>query len=132
MKKSTVKKVSNQIGIEVLTRYQAEYSDPELNKYLFAYRIKITNQSKDTVQLLTRKWFIFDSTGKQTLVEGEGVIGKTPVLHPGETFEYVSCCPLESPIGYMHGEYEFKKSDSGEGFQSKIPKFDLVCPDVLN
>ncbi len=132
MKKSTIKKVSNQIGVEVLTRYQPEYSNPDENKFLFAYKIKITNQSKITVQLLNRKWFIFDSTGKQTLVEGEGVIGKTPVLSPGETFEYVSCCPLESPIGYMHGEYEFSKVDIGTTFISKIPKFELVCPDILN
>jgi len=95
MKKTTVKQVSNQIGIEVLMRYQPEYSNPQNDKFLFAYKIKITNQSKVTVQLLNRKWFIFDSTGKQTIVEGEGGIGKTPILKQGETFEYVSCCPLD-------------------------------------
>jgi len=132
MKNATVKDISNQIGIEVFTRYQREHSAPTEEHYLFAYQIKITNHSLQTVQLLSRKWFIFDSSGKQTLVNGEGVVGKTPLLKPGETFTYVSCCPLESPLGYMHGEYNFVRTHDGDEFVSTIPRFQLTCPDVLN
>lgn len=132
MKNEIISEVSNQIGIQVISKYQREHSNPKEHKYLFAYQIKITNHSDNPVQLLIRKWFIFDSTGKQTIVNGDGVVGKMPILESGKSFEYVSCCPLESPIGFMKGEYEFNILDKNETFTSFIPKFHLISPDVLN
>lgn len=132
MKNEVVKDVSNQIGIEVVSNYQREFSNPVDKTYLFAYQIKITNHSAYPVQLQSRKWFIFDSSGKQTIVQGEGVVGQHPTLEPGESFQYISSCPLESPLGYMHGEYSFVSGNKGKRFTSIIPKFTLTCPDILN
>ena len=126
------KSVSEEINVEVVTRFQPEYSKPKENQYLFAYQITITNHNSFPVQLLSRKWMIKEASGKQTIVNGEGVVGKMPILQPGESFQYVSCCPLESPIGTMEGHYKFINLDNEEQFISLIPKFSLLYPYVLN
>ena len=127
-----IHKISNEIGVSVITRYQEEYSDPLNNKFLHAYQITISNNNDFPVQLLSRKWLIKESSGKQTIVNGEGVVGKTPILQPGEEFQYVSCCPLESMAGTMEGHYKFERLDDHSQFISRIPKFTLICPDILN
>lgn len=127
-----IEKISNEIAISVIAKYKAEHSNPIEAKYIHVYQITIKNNNHFPVQLLSRKWFIQESSGKQTIVNGEGVVGKTPVLQPGEEFQYVSCCPLESMIGTMEGHYKFQRLDDGSQFISRIPKFSLICPDILN
>lgn len=124
--------VSEDIEVEVITRFQQEYSNPKENKYLFGYQIRIVNNNDFPVQLLSRKWLIQESSGKQTIVNGEGVVGKTPVLQPGDEFQYVSCCPLESTIGTMEGHYKFVNLSTKKQFLSPIPQFSLIYPFLLN
>ena len=93
-------------------------------KFVFAYFIHIKNNSKEDVQLLRRHWYIRDSAGDVKEVEGEGVVGKQPVIKPGEAHEYNSFCVLETFEGYMEGTYSMKRPN-GEEFQIKIPRFHL-------
>jgi len=127
-----VRKVTNDIAISVETQYQPEHSSPLNNKYLFAYQITIVNNSDYVVQLLTRQWYIFDAIGKYDQVKGDGVVGKQPILQPGETFEYISACPLRSPMGHMKGIYTMQKIDSKELFDVAVPKFSMVATERLN
>ena len=111
------------IGAEAF--YLLQESDPAAGKHLFAYRIKITNASDVTVQLLSRHWIIIDGDGHTQEVRGEGVIGKQPVLPPGGSFEYQSFCPLDTGWGTMEGSYQFRRDD-GVLFDAPIPRFFLV------
>ncbi len=83
------------------------------------------------VQLLSRRWQIFDSNNVMRKVEGEGVIGEQPVIAPGKSHEYVSWCPLETEIGRMHGTY-LMESEDGERFRVRIPDFDLIATYRMN
>ena len=120
------------IRVSIKTRFLGYFSTPETRPFLFAYTIKIENTSDFTVQLLRRHWTIFDSTGDYREVDGEGVIGKQPVLAPGESFQYESRCDLASDIGTMKGSYLMERIVSGERFKIKIPSFTLVHPNRLN
>ncbi len=124
--------ITNGIRVSVVPAYQAAYSRPALHRYIFSYRVTIENMSTDTVQLLRRHWFIWDSNGNIREVEGEGVIGKQPVLAPGDTHEYSSWCDLSTGIGKMHGAYLMKKDAEGHEFQVGIPQFKLTAPVRLN
>ena len=101
-------------------------------EFVFAYRITIENKSDETIQLLRRQWFIFDSAGENTEVEGEGVVGKQPTLRPDEVHQYVSGCHLKSEIGKMQGTYEFVNKSDGSTFTVTIPEFTLMAPLKLN
>ena len=102
------------------------------SEYVFAYRITIENKTDDTIQLLNRQWFIFDSIGENSEVTGEGVIGNQPTLEPEELHQYVSGCHLKSEIGKMHGIYEFLNKGDGSTFKVSIPEFKLIAPLKLN
>ena len=95
-----------------------------VQKFVFGYRITIRNEGDSTVQLLSRHWHIIDADGEQHEVRGEGVIGHTPVLEPGQEFEYTSFCPLETEWGTMEGEYQMMRDD-GWMFEAKIGRFIL-------
>ena len=112
------------IKIEVQTKYLEEYSKPAHYHYLFCYKVIITNESDATVQLLRRHWIIIDSNSVKNEVEGPGVIGKQPILEPGESHEYYSFSPLETDFGTMEGSYTF--SSEGKEFEAAIPKFFLA------
>lgn len=114
------------------TFYQAEYSNPSANEYMFAYRITIENQNSFTIKLLKRKWFIFDSCAENKDVEGDGVVGVQPVLQPGQQFQYVSGCNLRSEMGRMSGYYEMENLKDKSSFEVKIPPFDLMAPMKFN
>jgi ApaG protein len=120
------------IKISVETSYQKDYSRPFENKYIFAYRIHIENMSSSIVQLMRRHWIIKDSSGATREVEGEGVIGKQPVLSPGESHQYISWSPLTSDIGKMYGTFLMLNKDTGTEFQVSIPEFKLIAPFKLN
>jgi len=112
------------IEVQVTPRFLSERSSPENGYYFWAYTIEITNHGTDTVQLKTRHWKITDAHGKLQEVRGAGVVGETPVLEPGASFEYTSGVPLQTPSGFMTGTYGMV-SAAGEGFDVQIPAFSL-------
>lgn len=124
--------ITNGIRVSVETSYQPNYSDPSENKFIFAYRITIENLGRQTVQLLRRHWIITESTGVVREVEGEGVIGRQPVIQPGELHQYVSWSHISTGLGKMAGTYQMILSDSQESFVAEIPEFQLVAPFLLN
>ena len=101
-------------------------------EYLFAYRITLENHNSFTVQLMRRHWEIFDSIGEKRQVDGGGVIGKQPVLAPGETFQYMSGCNLKSEMGKMWGHYTMLNLDTMREFEVTIPGFVMVVPAKWN
>jgi ApaG protein len=121
-------------GVRVLVRprFIPEQSDPDNGQWLFAYHITIRNQGGETVQLISRHWVITNGEGKVEEVRGPGVVGYQPVLKPGEEFEYTSGCPLTTPVGTMHGEFNMVVQGSGEKFDAKIEPFRLAVPRALN
>ena len=116
-------------GITVLveTAYIEKDSDPDNQYFVWAYRIKIENNSADTVQLMSRHWMITDALGRQQEVRGAGVVGEQPVLAPGASFSYSSGTPLRTPSGFMRGTYAMR-ADNGREFDIEIPAFSLDCP----
>ena len=127
-----VTKITEGVKVSVETIYQPEYSNPVNEHFMFAYRVKIENMGDYTVQLMSRKWSIFDSNGTKRQVEGEGVVGQQPIIEPGEHHEYVSGCNLKTDIGTMKGSYEMIRVVDGQKFQVKIPEFQLIALYKLN
>lgn len=125
---------THDILVSVMPVYIDERSDPEKSLYYWAYRVTIKNQSKNSVQLLSRYWRISDARGRVEEVEGEGVVGEKPVLEPGKQFEYTSGCPLKTTSGIMVGTYTMSvvngATEEGEQFNIKIPAFSLDIPDT--
>lgn len=121
-------------GIRIVaeSRYEEERSSPGESYFFFSYRIVISNVGRVTVQLLSRFWLITDERGETQRVEGPGVIGETPILAPGESFEYSSFCPLETRFGTMEGHYVMLDTASGERFEARIEPFVLAVPGVVN
>ena len=119
-------------GIRVTVRsfYLADQSRPEEGVYAWAYRIRIENHGRETVQLLRRTWEITDARGRTQFVHGAGVVGQQPLLEPGEAFEYTSGTPLDTPSGFMTGTYHMVAPDSGEMFDVAIPTFSLDSPEA--
>lgn len=111
-------------GIRVSAQpfYVAEHSDPEEQRYVFAYRVRIENVGDQEAQLVWRHWYIHDPVAGDSEVEGEGVVGEQPTLTPGDVHEYQSFCVLEGPEGSMAGFYEFRRPD-GSRFNATIPSF---------
>ncbi len=124
--------ITNGIRVSVETQYQPTYSRPLEMKYIFSYHITIENLSSETVQLLRREWEIFDSNGISRKVEGDGVIGKQPVLAPGESHQYASWSPLMTEMGKMSGAYIFRRDIDNHEFRVHIPDFRLIAPFKLN
>ena len=120
--------VTRNIEVSVTPEYVSERSAPDRGEYFWAYTIEITNRGADTVQLRTRHWRITDGFGRQQEVRGPGVVGKQPVLKPGESFEYTSGVPLPTPSGFMTGTYGMVTA-SGEPFDIAIPTFSLDGPE---
>ncbi len=119
--------VTRDIKVTVQPRYLGEHSDPDDHRYVWSYSVRIENQSGDTVQLCNRYWNITDSLGRVQEVRGAGVVGKQPVLKPGEAFEYTSGTPLATPSGIMSGSYQMRTAE-GQDFEVKIPAFSLDSP----
>jgi ApaG protein len=115
------------IIVTVKPSYLEDESSPAEGRYLWAYHVRIENQGKETVQLRRRYWKITDSRGQIQEVAGAGVVGKQPVLGPGESFEYTSGTPLPTPSGIMVGSYDME-TRGGESFSVRIPAFSLDSP----
>jgi ApaG protein len=112
------------ITVSVRPIYLDGQSDPMARKFVFAYFVRIDNDGTEDVQLVRRHWFIRDSNGEMKEVEGEGIVGKQPVIEPGEAHEYSSFCILETFEGSMEGSYQMTRSN-GEKFNVLIPRFNL-------
>ena len=113
-------------GIKVSVQVKYEGYVSVHRKHAFSYKVNIQNTGSLTVQLLRRHWFIKDSTGDIREVEGEGVIGKKPVLAPNQVHEYSSWCPLDSEIGIMYGTFLMKNILTEELFDVEVPLFKMV------
>jgi ApaG protein len=116
--------VTNNVRVEVESRYSPEHSHLFQDRWLFQYTIRITNEGGETVQLLSRHWIITDAADRTEEVKGPGVVGKQPVLEPGESFEYSSWCPLKTSTGVMRGSYRMV-SEHGHQFDIEIAPFSL-------
>ncbi|MFD0739960.1 Co2+/Mg2+ efflux protein ApaG [Lysobacter koreensis] len=117
--------------IDVATRYLDDQSEPEQDRYVFAYTIHIRNGGRVPARLLARHWVITDANGKVQEVEGEGVVGQQPWLRPGEDFQYTSGAVLETSLGTMCGSYAVL-ADDGTRFDAPIPAFTLTVPRTLH
>lgn len=110
--------------IQVQAHYDAEQSMPQRGLYRFAYTITITNAGQIAAQLIARHWFITDGNQAQQEVHGLGVVGRQPLLQPGESFTYSSGCELRTPTGHMQGRYVCV-TEEGETFDAPIARFTL-------
>src|SRR5579863_5479143 len=124
---STSEATTKNIKVQVKSQYDPSRSNPNQNEWFFLYTVRITNEGRDTVQLVSRHWVITDGMGKVEEVKGPGVVGNQPVLAPGQNFEYTSGCPLTTPFGTMHGTYQMIKK-GGEQFDIEIAPFTLTEP----
>lgn len=119
------------IRVRVVTDYVDEQSQPEDDRYVFAYTITISNDGDVPARLMSRHWVITDANGKVQEVSGDGVVGEQPHLKPGEEFRYSSGAVLETPVGAMQGLYRMK-TDNGMNFDAPIPPFTLAVPGLLH
>jgi ApaG protein len=120
----TYRAVTRDIEVSVSPRFMSDRSAPEKGQFFWAYTIEISNNGGETVQLKTRYWHITDAMGRVQEVRGAGVVGEEPVIPPGESFEYTSGVPLQTPSGIMLGSYGMV-TDSGEHFDIEVPAFSL-------
>ena len=119
------------IHIEVQTRYLEQQSAPQKQSFAFSYTITILNLREEPVKLLSRHWIITDQSGKIEEVEGQGVVGKQPVIEPGGQFQYSSGAVINTEIGDMKGSYTMQSSN-GETFETAIPLFVLALPHMIH
>ncbi|HJO38139.1 MAG: Co2+/Mg2+ efflux protein ApaG [Vicinamibacterales bacterium] len=119
--------VTRGIRVHVTSQYSAEHSQPSQSQWFFLYTIEISNESADTVQLVSRHWIITNSENETQEVRGPGVVGKQPVLAPGESFEYTSGCPLTTPFGTMQGTFQMATTE-GDDFEVEVAPFALTEP----
>ena len=127
-----VTQITNGIKISVLTSFESTYFKNYRLHFAFSYQITIENHSKDSVQLITRHWEISDSLNNTEVVDGEGVIGKKPVLKPGDSHVYSSGCLLSSSFGAMKGYFNMVNFTSTRNFRVLVPSFKLSAPFALN
>jgi ApaG protein len=119
------------IRVSSVTSYVEEQSNPDDDRYVFAYTITIENAGQVSAKLLNRHWIITDASGHEQEVKGPGVVGEQPVLQPGEAFQYTSAAMLETPVGSMYGSYEML-ADDGVRFDAEISPFGLSVPRLLH
>ena len=120
-----------QITVTAVPQYVSDQSDPDAERYVFAYTITLENTGTVAAQLISRHWLITDGNSNVQEVRGLGVIGEQPLLRPGEKYEYTSGCQLDTPVGVMRGTYQMMAED-GTAFEAEIPAFTLSIPRVLH
>lgn len=125
------KSLTTNFKIKAEITYIEEESRPEEYYHFFSYKISITNTGSTTAQLMTRHWVISDASGNTEEINGAGVVGLQPKIHPGQTFEYKSACPLNAAHGSMKGSYDFI-TENGDEFSVEIPEFYLISPQALH
>lgn len=119
------------VCVQVQSFYVEAQSEPDEERFVFAYTITIRNLGRHPVQLLGRYWMITNANGRQTEVQGEGVVGEQPLIPPGGEFQYTSGTVLETPLGTMEGYYQMIDHES-EAFQVSIPVFRLAIPSLIH
>jgi ApaG protein len=124
--------VTQDIKVTVRSRFEPKHSDPRVGRFIFSYRITITNTGREAVQLKRRHWEIRDGLAARRTVEGPGVVGETPTLHAGESYTYSSACDLHSAFGRMNGTYTMLQLDTGKQFEVMIPEVALEFPFAAN
>ena len=120
------------ISIEIKTWFRDDLSSDSGSSFIHNYQIKIINNMKYSVQLLSREWTVRHLIHGESKVNGEGVVGQTPILFPDESFEYTSGCELLSSIGYMQGKFYFKNLENDDIIDAVIPRFYMCYPPLLN
>ena len=124
--------ITEGIRVTVRTAYMQDESSPKHEYFVFAYQVEIANESPYSVQLMSREWHIVDGTGQKRFVEGDGVIGKQPVIKPGTSHTYVSGCHFATPIGKMSGYYLMERQLDRDPIQVEIPPFVMMVPYLDN
>jgi len=119
------------IKVSVDSQYIGAESNPEANRYVFAYTVNIINNGTIGAKLISRHWIITDANNRTQEVKGKGVIGEQPYLKPGESFTYTSGTMMETPVGSMQGSYQMVANDKHE-FDAEIEPFTLALPKILN
>jgi ApaG protein len=117
--------ITRQVRVEVLSRHSPENS--RQGEWVFEYTVRITNLGSETIQLLSRRWIISDALERIREIQGPGVVGEQPIIAPGESFQYSSWCPLETPTGSMQGTYQMVRAGT-EHFDVDIAPFGLRAP----
>jgi len=123
--------VTSGIRVRVQSFYVPEQSSPSLQTYIYAYRIRISNEGNRWAQLVSRYWIVTDGNGQVQQVRGSGVVGEQPTLEPGHAFEYTSACPLSTRIGFMRGSYQMLRED-GSKFSARVDEFGLISLGMAN
>lgn len=124
--------ITEGIQVRVCTSYLEDDSSPRHHHYVFAYQVEITNHTDEPVKLLSREWHITDGFGRRERVQGEGVVGKQPIIQPGETYTYMSGTHFQTLIGHMSGFYYMMRLSDKASLRIRIPGFSLVTPSLLN
>lgn len=123
--------ITRGVRVRAQSIHDPQRSDPLRDRWFFLYTIRITNESQETVQLLSRHWIITDAMGRVDEVRGAGVVGEQPVLEPGQSFEYTSGCPLPTPMGSMRGSYQMRTTGDAR-FEVEIAPFELAEPAAIH
>lgn len=119
------------LDVSVTTRYIDDQSAPDRDSYVFTYSVTIKNKGQVGAQLIARHWIITDANNHVEEIRGLGVVGRQPLLKPGEEFEYTSGTSLVTPQGSMQGEF-LCVTEQGEQFSVEIPEFLLSLPRTLH
>ncbi|HEY3986080.1 Co2+/Mg2+ efflux protein ApaG [Cedecea sp.] len=122
---------SPRVCVQVQSVYIESQSSPEDERFVFAYTVTIRNLGRTMVQLLGRYWLITNGNGRETEVQGEGVVGAQPLIEPGNDYQYTSGAVIETPLGTMQGHYEMVDAQ-GEAFRVEIPVFRLAIPTFIH
>ncbi|GAB4211740.1 MAG: Co2+/Mg2+ efflux protein ApaG [Sandaracinaceae bacterium] len=128
---TTSTSLTDGIRVTVASRYIPEQSVPRLKRFVWAYTIRIVNESTRAAKLVSRHWVIVDAKQKVEEVRGPGVVGEQPRLEPGQSFQYTSGCVLQTSRGTMRGTYQMVR-DNGSTFDAEIAPFALELPQTLN
>jgi ApaG protein len=121
----------HKITVQAKVTFIPDQSDPESNRYAFAYTITVTNTGTLAARLISRHWIITDSESQVQEVRGDGVVGEQPLLEPGQSFQYTSGAIIATPVGTMRGTYHML-ADDGTKFDADIPEFTLAMPRMLH
>jgi len=120
-----------EITVSPKVTFLAEQSDPDKSHFVFAYTITLTNTGSVAAQLVSRHWIITDAEQRVQEVRGQGVVGKQPVLKPGESFEYTSGTSIATAVGTMRGTYQMVTGE-GESFDVQVARFQLEAPYTIH
>ena len=96
---------------------------PPEKPHPFVYFISIHNDSPVPVTILGRKWVVREDDGEVTVVEGDGVVGQTPVIEPGGHFSYNSYHVVASDAQV---DGAFFGIAAGDRIFTRIPSFRLT------